>query len=234
MRNIPTGFTEQEIKDIERGNLSNDTFTINKENVSNYLSVDNIDLDNEFALISPVLAKKSISINSKGNVFVGKDKIKKKMSKKGSLYYLIKNRYVSNRYLNRAINTIIYKASEPTEIIEMGSFNLVKGRTKVGAEVWFLVKGDECFSIKNNKGAKQTLQKFYYSKMQDEVDKIYTKVFEPSSASDTIYEGVEDFQSRKEELEETLQVVLSMRNRVLLPEEREVLKELSSEISNLL
>jgi len=47
---------------------------------------------------------------------------------------------------------------------------------------------------------------------------------------ETIYDGVEDFQSREEELKEALNTILSMRGRDLLFEERELLKEIESEI----
>ena len=211
--------------------LSNESlFSINRENISNYLDVSMIDIEKELGLISPTLAKKSVWIDKNGKAFVGSDPVTVKISKSGNIYYLLKKKFVKG-LLARAISTAIYNAGIKLEEIEMGSVSIVKFRTKAGAEIFAMV-GKGVYKLMTEASAKVSLQRFYYSKMADETEKLSSKVFEPEE--ETIYEGVEDFQDRTAEIEETIQVVLSMRNRKLLFEEREALKELLSEINALI
>jgi len=94
---------------------------------------------------------------------------------------------------------------------------------------WILMFKGECVLItKSKKEAVLTAEKYLGYTFPKEPTKVGSKVY--IGDTESIYDGVEDFQSREEELKETLNVILSMRERELLFEERELLKEILSEI----
>ena len=94
-----------------------------------------------------------------------------------------------------------------------------------------MYKGEVILISKSKKEAIETINKYYSYEFSEEPKTIKTVYL---SEGDYIYRGVEDFQSREEELKETLNVILSMRERELLFEERELLKEILSEIEALI
>ena len=94
---------------------------------------------------------------------------------------------------------------------------------------WILqFKGEVILITKNKKEALLKAEQYLGYTFPKEPVKVNTNVY--MGDVETIYEGVEDFQSREEELKEAINVILSIRGRSLLPEEYELLKELKSEI----
>ena len=94
---------------------------------------------------------------------------------------------------------------------------------------WILMFKGECVLItKSKKEAILMAEKYIGYTFPKEPVKSGSKVY--MGDTESIYDGVEDFQSREEELKEAINVILSMRGRTLLPEEIELLKELKSEI----
>ena len=94
---------------------------------------------------------------------------------------------------------------------------------------WILIfRGEVILITKSKKEALLKAEQYLGYTFPKEPVKTNTRVY--MGDTDSIYEGVEDFQSREEELKEAINVVLSMRGRSLLPEEYELLKELKSEI----
>ena len=98
---------------------------------------------------------------------------------------------------------------------------------------WILqFKGEVIIITKNKKEALLKAEQYLGYTFPKEPTKTIPKVY--MGDVDSIYEGVEDFQSREEELKEAINVILSMRGRSLLQEEYELLKELKSEIEFLI
>jgi len=94
-----------------------------------------------------------------------------------------------------------------------------------------MYKGEVILITKSKKEAIEMINKYYSYEFKEEPKVVKTVYL---NEGDNIYQGVEDFQSREEELTEALNVVLSMKNRQLLADEIELLKELQSEIANLI
>jgi len=98
---------------------------------------------------------------------------------------------------------------------------------------WILMFKGECVLItKSKKEAILMAEKYLGYTFPKEPTKVCSEVY--MGDVESIYEGVEDFQSREEELKEAINIVLSMRGRTLLSEEYELLKELKSEIEFLI
>ena len=94
---------------------------------------------------------------------------------------------------------------------------------------WILqFKGEVILITKSKKEAVLAAEKYLGYTFPKEPTKLAKQVY--MGDTESIYDGVEDFQSREEELKEAINVILSMRGRTLLPEEYESLKELKSEI----
>ena len=191
-----------------------------------------IELKRELSIMHHNVLKASIVVKD-SEVLVAGDKVDIKLSKKGNVYCLVKGKYIG---YSKEIISAVFKAkfNEYKVIDELPSFLLISCKSKTTNKnyvAWYHKGSGLITKIQTDKTAerdiKQAKIEISYNKMRSELSSSYVPemVFESD-----IYESVEDFVSREEELLELLKVINSMKVRKLLPEEIELLKEIKSEL----
>jgi len=217
---------------------------IKKENIKRVYEI--ISIEEELNIISPDVLKKAIYFKD-GSVFIGNDKVVPKISKNGSIYFMLRGEiYIKTYSIKKAVLKMLIenKFTYVKDIAELPKFNVKLLKSDTGKEYlcWFNNQ-DEPVMIYTKESGMLKLEKqltdVEYAVLKEEL--LYMHHIEPdvvfNDEKDEIYgDKPEDFISRESELKELLQIVLDIRGsgRRLFPEEIELLREIQSEIDILI
>jgi len=215
--------------------------TTSAETISSFIDV--LELDKEFDLISDDIVDKAIVVTKK-KVFFGKDEVTVKFSKAGSMYFILKGNYISNRKIrNKILNKVVKSwfniSKEP--IAELPRYSVYKAISKSNREylIWLNNKDEAVMVYQLEKGLEKLKEQqisIEYGKLKEEMQYMHHINTEPMLGEEEIYKSPEDMILRTAELKELLGEVLRLRgsNRKLSAEEYELLKEIQSEIEILI
>lgn len=212
--------------------VENVTELVGKKEESIDYVCNNVELRRELSIMHHNVLKSSIVVRD-SEVLVAGDKVDIKLSKKGNVYCLVKGKYIG--YSKEIISAVFKAKFDSYKVIdELPSFLLIScisKSTNKNYVAWYHKGSGLITKIQTEKAANKDIKaakiEISYNKMRSEISSNYVPemVFESD-----IYESVEDFVSREEELTEMLKVINSMKVRKLLPEEVELLKEIKSEL----
>ena len=231
-----------ETRDINREQFGTDSVKKEK-NISLYYDI--IDIEDEFGVIQNTSFIRDSITYIDGKIYMAGDRVIIKLSKKGSVYFLVKNQLirglVRNILLEKLVEFKYYMNQEPE--FELPSYYVYKAYNDNKDLMVWISKRNNLYSMIYNyddgsKLLKQQQKDITYNKLKEE-NKGDTRGVGSSvhiSEPDEIYGKLEpeEFTIRTDELEEMLSLVLSMKQRKLSSEEIELLKEIKSELEIIL
>jgi len=215
----------------------------NTENITQYYDI--IDIEDEFGIIQNAEFIRDSITYIDNKIYMAGDRVVVKLSKKGSVYFLVKGNLVRglvrNILLEKLIEFKYFMNQEP--IAELPSYYVYKAHNNNNNLLVWISKRNNIYSLVYDydnglKLLKQQKVKINYNRLKEE-NRNDTRGVGSSvyiSEPDEIYGKLEPelFTIRTKELEEMLSLVLSMRQRKLSSEEIELLKEIKSELEIIL
>ena len=229
-------------RDINKEKFGTDSVKKEK-NISLYYDI--IDIEDEFGVIQNTSFIRDSITYIDGKIYMAGDRVIVKLSKKGSVYFLVKNQLirglVRNILLEKLIEFKYYMNQEP--IAELPSYYVYKVHNNNKDLLVWISKRNNIYSLVYDydnglKLLKQQKVKINYNRLKEEnrndTRGVGSKVYIPEQ--NEIYDKLEpeEFTVRTKELEETLSLVLGMKQRVCSSEEIELLKEIQSELGIIL
>jgi hypothetical protein len=205
-----------------------------------------IDLSKEFSILLKEMKNKIFISSNKKIIYLGSDQVYIKFSKNGSLYFIVKNVYLRDYEVSLNLKTVLVEAQmrKVREVCELPRY-IVEHHQSIFSGKEYVIwrnKSNERISIimEYNKGIerlKEQMSNIEYRMLKEESQYAHHIEQEPTiPEKDEIYgdKQPEYFIEKTAELKETLQVLLELKNRKISSEEFELLREIQSEISNII
>ena len=197
-----------------------------------------INLKNEFSIINDRdFIRKSISFIDNRMHLCG-DRVTIKIAKSGSIYFIIKNQVARGMVRNILLEKLIeYKYNLSVEpIADMPMYWVYKANNDSKELLVWVDKKNGSYAMiyaldKGIEMLKNQQMTITYGKLKEQsYRKTGSKVYIKDKNEIYANNEPEEFEIRTNELEEMLNLVLSMKQRVISFEESELLKEIQSEI----
>ena len=207
---------------------------------------DTIEVENEFGIIQNTEFIRSQVSYIDDKMYLSGDRCNIKLSKNGSVYFLVKGQLIRGLVRNILLEKLIeYKYNmNPEPIAELPSYGIHEVVNNKGTKllVWISKRNGLYSMIYSYDNGLKLLEeqkvKINYNRLREEnredTRAAGSSVYVPEQ--NEIYGKLEpeEFTVRTKELEETLSLVLEMKQRVCSSEEIELLKEIQSEIGIIL
>jgi len=212
-----------------------------EENINRYYDL--IDLNQEYELIKNVNFIRSQISFIESKIYIAGDPVDIRLSKKGSIYFTVKGNLVRGLIRNILLQKLIeFKYSMSKDpVAELPQYVIYIASNDKYKLLVYINKHTNLYTLVYDYEAGLKILhdqqvKINYRKLKEEQDirssgsKVWVK--EP----DEVYGQLqpEDFSIRTEELEETLNLLLELKQRRLSAEEYELLKEIKSELEIIL
>ena len=231
-----------ETRDRNREQFNTDS--VKSENsMTKYYDI--VDVENEFGVIQNTEFIRNQVSYIDDKMYLSGDRVVIKLSKKGSVYFLVKGQLIRGLVRNILLEKLIeFKYSMNQEpIAELPSYYVYKTYNDNNDLMVWISKRNNLYSMIYNyddgsKLLKQQQKDITYNKLKEEnkgdIRGVGSSVHIPEQ--NEIYGKLEpeEFTVRTKELEETLSLVLEMKQRVCSSEEIELLKEIQSELGIIL
>lgn len=226
--------------DMEELVVSEELEIKQEENQTRYYDV--IDLEKEFDLLDPKMVRKMISVDKDKRLYLANDLVEPRISKKGSIYFMIKGNYVKNRNIANILKTKLIEVQFtiidhikdlPSYIVELHKSILSKRKyivwkSKRDGMIHIIME-----EIAGLERLKNQMTQIEYKRLEEELDYKKDLLVDPIDVEKhEIYyqQEPELFMEKVEELYELLATIKELKSRKISYEERELLKEIKSEI----
>ena len=207
---------------------------------------DIVDVENEFGVIQNTEFIRNQVSYVDGKMYLSGDRCNIKLSKNGSVYFLVKGQLIRGLVRNILLEKLIeFKYSMNSEpVAELPSYWVYEAISETGKKllIWISKKNNLYSMVYNHDNGLKLLEeqkvKINYNRLKEEnrndTRGVGSSVHVPEQ--NEIYGKLEpeEFTIRTDELEEMLSLVLSMKQRKLSSEEIELLKEIKSELEIIL
>ena len=222
-----------------------ETYGINdvkkEASITRYYNV--VDMNNEFELLNNADFIRSQISFVEGKLYLSNDPVSVKLSRKGSIYFLIKNQIARGLVRSILLEKLIkYKyVLEKEPVAELPQYWIYKAYNKKFKLLVYINKKSNLYSLIYDYDygielLKKQQVKINYNRLREEPDthqsgsKVWLK--DP----DEVYGSLapEMFNEKVEELEEALNLLLELKQRRCSTEEIELLKEIKSELEIIL
>ena len=207
---------------------------------------DTIEVENEFGIIQNTEFIRNQVSYIDDKMYLSGDRVNIKLSKRGSVYFLVKDKLIRGLVRNILLEKLIeYKYNmNPEPMVELPSYGIHEVVNNKGTKllVWISKRNGLYSMIYSYDNGLKLLEeqkvKINYNRLREE-NREDTRAAGSSvhiPEANEIYGKLEPemFTIRTKELEETLSLVLEMKQRVCSSEEIELLKEIQSELGIIL
>ena len=247
------GYSAKEISDlvdlepsVVESILNEELYTVNQTSIKKFYEL--VDMDNELECLLDDVANSSVSYSTKHNaVMIAGDIVNVRISKNGSLYFMLKGLYLKGSLRNKVMKLIIENQMEEVkELAELPKYIVKLMKSKFSGKeyiVWFNKSEEPIIAMLKEQGLQRLenqMKEIEYKALKEELNyanKINKEPIYNDAYEDLVYEGqVEEFQNQVAEMNEFLQVLYNIRTskRALHPEELLLLKEIQSELNNII
>jgi hypothetical protein len=220
--------------------INENLYTVNESNIKRFYEL--IDLSEELSLLLEPIVDKAIYIKN-NNIYIGDDKVEFRFSKQGNLYFTLKGVYIKEPIRSKVMSKVQELLTETKELTELPKYIVKKFVSKTGNKYigWISKRTEKLVMLSQyEKGIEklnEQLKAIEYNVLREETNYVHSIEREPTEPEkDEIYGSKEPevFIERTAELKELLQVVLEMKTRKISSEEFELLREIQSEIGNII
>jgi len=222
--------------------LNEELYTISEENIKRVYDV--IDVEKELDVISQDVLKRAIYFKD-GFVYIGNDKVVPKISKNGSVYFMLRGEiYIKTYSIRKAILKMLIDNGFTyiKDVARLPKFQVQLLKSGSGKEYlcWFNNQEEPIMLYTKEKGVEKLekqLTSIEYQMLKEELSYSHHIETEPILPEpDEIYGSKEPelFVEKIAELKEAISVVLEMQQRKISADERILAIELKEELENLL
>jgi len=213
----------------------------NDNNLTRYYDI--VDIEQEYGLLQNIDFIRSQISFVEGKIYMAGDPVDIKVSRKGSIYFIVKGKLVRGLVRNILLEKLIeFKYSMSKEPVgELPNYWVYEAyNKKFELLVWIHKKSNLISLIYDYDYGIELLKKqqvkINYNRLREESDTHQSGSKVRLREPDEIYGSLEPemFNERTSELEEVLNLVLELKQRKVSTEEYELLKEIKSELEIIL